>query len=226
MKQLFISTVSAMVDHETIFMASADFWGRIFDRLETGVHDNIDRTFVAIYKTLKAVDRVQYSLEMQRMNESNTERRILLSAIEARLKGKNVIVIGRDQEHIQQLESEFFRLIDLVKPLLNNRHGNVDILTRGRISFISMISHKCEGFDWVQRRLKGMDKKDVLYIAPSLVNQHYAPILAEYKQNSREISVSDFVNSLEQAIEQIAAARKNDSRSMVELAIDSGAKVL
>lgn len=226
MKQLFISTVSAMVDHETIFVASKDFWGKTFDRLETGVHDNIDRTFVAIYKTLKAADFVQNNYELKCLNEYDTERRILLSAIEARLQGKNVIVIGRDQTHTGEMEREFFRLIDLLKPLLNNRHGNVDILTRGRISFISMKSNRCDGFDWVQRRLKGMDKKDVLYIAPSLVNQHYAPILAEYKQNTREMSVSDFVNSLEQAVEQMAAARKTDSRSMLEIAVDSGAKAL
>ena len=212
MKQLFINTVSTMVDRETIFLASPEYWGQIFDKLESGKTENIDQTFVTIYRTLKTAEMVQSNPHIQRLSEEKNRRRVLLSAIEERLKGKWVIVVCLDKTQVKVMEREFFRLVNMVSPTLTTNHylnGNPEILNRGEIKFVSIKSSSASHFDWNKRRLMGMDIKDVVYIDPVLVNAHYAPILAEYKRNSSEVVLTDLMKSMESRVEMIDARRSD-----------------
>lgn len=210
MKQLFINTVSTMVDRETIFLASPEYWGQIFDKLESGKTENIDQTFVTIYRTLKTAEMVQSNPHIQRLSEEKNRRRVLLSAIEERLKGKWVVVVCLDKDQAKVLEHEFFRLINMVSSIFTTAYlpKLENILSSGEIKFVSIKSSSASHFDWNQRRLMGIDIKDVVYIDPVLVNAHYAPILAEYKRNSSEVVLTDLMKSMESRIEMIDARRK------------------
>ena len=219
MKSLFINSLLSLVDSETVFMASREYWGNIFDGLELGKTENIDPTFVTIYRTIKAVESVKKNPQFIRLNEMVATRRMLLAAIDSRLKGKAVSVICRDSQSVKILESEFFRMVGMVTSLLSNRHGDVDVLTRGSIRFVSLSSrHNHDSFSWSQRRINGMDSKDVVYISPALVTDHYKPIFAEYERNSSEIILSDSMQQIENAIVQMDTARAKKMKALTEQA--------
>lgn len=220
MKQLFINSLLSMVDSETVFMASREYWGNIFDAIEAGKTENIDPTFVTVYRTIKAVDLVKKNPQFNRLNEILATRRMLLAAIDSRLKGQNVVIVCRDQQSIKIIENEFFRLVGMVTSLLSlGGKGGVDMLTRGSIRFVSLSSRQNhDSFSWSQRRMHGMDSKDVFYIAPALVEAHYSPILAEYERNSSEIVLSDSMQKIENDIVQMDTSRAKKMKALAEQA--------
>lgn len=208
MKNLFIMTMLSMVDNETVFQGSWHFWGAIFDKLESGVTEGIDQTFVTVYKALKAADMVQHSLQFKRQNQLQQEQRILLSAIDQRLHGKYVYVICENNQMVRVAESAFFKLVDSFKPLLVERGLNIDLLAKGAIKFISLQGSAGQQFDWNAMRLYGMDQKDIVYVMPSVVDGHYKPLLEAYQRHLKNIEASDFVKLLEIELERDFPSRK------------------
>lgn len=201
MKQIFINTIKEMVDHKTFFNASSDFWGSTFDRIESGRLEGIDPTFITVYRTVKAMTNLQSSYRLSREEEYIQERRILLSAIEARLDGKCVHVLCASMAQVRQMEENFFTLIGKLKPILNSRDSNVALLHRGSIAFHVAQGLSGKGFEWGVGHVHGADIKDAVYVMPSVVFQHYGPLLNQYKKHSKLIDATDYVRRLELAID-------------------------
>lgn len=218
MKQLFIKTMLSMADSKTVFTASHEFWANIYDRITAGQTENIDQTFITIYQALKAADQIQNNYRLSPKEEFIQERRILLSAIEQRLKGKWVTVICHNPDQARLMQELFFKLVGDLKPLLNQRGSNVDLLAKGHIQFKAVRSIENQGFQWSNLRILGGDSKDVVYIMPSAVHEHYAPLLTEYKRNSKLLEASECVATLERYLEHI---RLNRDRGLDSLLVSN-----
>lgn len=217
MRQLFINTILNMVDNQSIFSASREYWGNVFDGLEAGNVENVDSTCLTVYKTIKAVGVVQNNPQYTRLDEKTATRRMLLASIEARLKGLSVWIVCRDNIAVKELERDFSNMVDQVTPLLYSRHGSENILKRGEIRFLSMSSRSnSDQFSWGQRSIQGAGFTDVVYIAPELLNYHYAPMFAEYKQNSSEIILSDFMQNIENAVMESGKNTSKNIQAFVE----------
>lgn len=202
MKKLFIQAMMNMVDNKTIFKAHPGFWGQIFDKIESGITDGVDPTFHTVYQTIKAVHLVQSSPDIKRQNNIEQEQQILLNAIDKRIQGRYVYIICLNQVESAHAEQAFFKLVDVLRPVLINRGITTDLLAKGAIRFININRAEYDGFNWATLRMPGIDPRDALYIMPSVVDRHYAPFMDAYKQHSREIEPSPFVKTLQVVIEQ------------------------
>lgn len=205
-----------MADNQTIFTSSHDFWASIYDRIEAGHTENIDASFLLIYRTIKTADAIQSNHRLTHQEKFNQERRILLSSIEHRLHGKWITIICENVEQAHRMQEHFFKLVGDLKPLLVSRSNNIDLLAKGGIKFKAVRSVENQGFDWSRLCISG-SRQDIVYVMPGAIYQHYEPILAEYKRNSQVIEPNDYVKTLERYLEHV---QHNRAQGFMRLEIE------
>lgn len=204
LKQLFIQTVTAMVDHKTVFACTPRFWGDMYDAIKNGQVQGIDQTYITIFRTIHCVKAAERDLGLQRENEYRKERRTLLSAIEHRINGLHVTVLCRDVSEKMRAERKFEELLSCVKAGYSSGELPDDYLTHGRMTFSHLTAeiHTNLSFGPYGFRLRGMDKKDKVLLMPSLLKHlmgAYEVYQSAYEQFDDEYRLSRFVGLADQA---------------------------
>lgn len=216
-KKLFIQTINSMVDLKTIFIAHPSFWSDVYDQIQRGLTDGIDQTFITIFKTIQAVNFIQKDPALIRADQEVKASRMLTSAIEYRMQGRHVTIVCEDIPDMRRAEEKYFELVELVKQGYPDTAKSAEILERGAINFIAITRnlHESISFDcFGNARMYGMDKKDILYILPWVIDKHWldrsAPYFTAYEAFSDDQKLSPMVQGVERALamKQIADAKR------------------
>lgn len=202
MKKQFILIMQRMADNQSIFQAGEKFWAGVYEKLDAGITAGIDSTFITVYKTLKTLDAVENDKTIQRQAQFDQEQRILLSAIDKRIAGSNVYLICASRTEAAMAEQAFFKLVDILTPVLKQRGFHADLLAKGAIRFMDIGRAEREGFSWTSLRIPGIGPHDLMYLMPSVIHRHYAPFIDAYKRHSQDLQLSDFVQGLKATVEQ------------------------
>lgn len=216
-KKLFIQTINSMVDMETIFIAHPSYWSDVYDRIQRGLTDGIDQTFITIFKTIQVVQQIQNNSALIRADQEVKASRMLTSAIEYRLQGRHVTIVCENIPDIRRAEEKYFELVELVKQGYPDTAQSAQILNKGSINFIAINRnlHESISFDCLgNARMYGMDKKDILYVLPWVIEKHWldrsVPHFKAYEAFSDDQKLSSMVEGVERALamKQIADAKR------------------
>lgn len=215
-KKLFIQAINGMVDLETIFVAHPSYWSDVYDRIQRGSTDGIDQTFITIFKTIQAVNQIQNNPALIRADQEVKASRMLTSAIEYRMQGRHVTIVCENVPDMRRAEEKYFELVELVKQGYPDTAKSAEILEKGAINFIAInpnLRHAIS-FDFTgNARMYGMDKKDILYVLPWVLDKHWldrsGPLTA-YEAFSDGQKLSPMVQGVERALamKQIADAKR------------------
>lgn len=216
-KKLFIQTINSMVDLKTIFIATPSYWSDVYDQIQRGLTDGIDQTFITIFKTIHIVQQIQNNPALIRADQEVKASRMLTSAIEYRMQGRHVTIVCEDVPDMRRAEEKYFELVELVKQGYPDTAKSAEILERGAINFVVIRPHLYQSisFDFSgHTRMYGMDKKDVLYILPWVLDKHWldrsVPHFKAYEAFSDDQKLSPMVQGVERAlaIKQIEEAKR------------------
>lgn len=216
-KKLFIQTINSMVDMETVFIAHPSYWSDVYDRIQRGLTDGIDQTFITIFKTIQAVQQIQNNSALIRADQEVKASRMLTSAIEYRIHGRHVTIVCENIPDIRRAEEKYFELVELVKQGYPDTAQTAEILNKGSINFIAINRnlHESISFDcFGNARMYGMDKKDILYVLPWVIDKHWldrsVPHFKAYEAFSDDQKLSSMVHGVERALamKQIADAKR------------------
>lgn len=216
-KKLFIQTINSMVDMKTIFIAHPSYWSDVYDRIQRGLTDGIDQTFITIFKTIQVVQQIQNNSALIRADQEVKASRMLTSAIEYRLQGRHVTIVCENIPDIRRAEEKYFELVELVKQGYPDTAQSAQILNKGSINFIAIrpILKQAISFDFSgNARVNGMDEKDILYVLPWVIEKHWldrsVPHFKAYEAFSDDQKLSSMVHGVERALamKQIADAKR------------------
>ena len=216
-KKLFIQTINSMVDMETIFIAHPSYWSDVYDRIQRGLTDGIDQTFITIFKTIQVVQQIQNNSALIRADQEVKASRMLTSAIEYRLQGRHVTIVCENIPDIRRAEEKYFELVELVKQGYPDTAQSAQILNKGSINFIVIrpLLKQAISFDFSgNARVNGMDEKDILYVLPWVIEKHWldrsVPHFKAYEAFSDDQKLSSMVHGVERALamKQIADAKR------------------
>lgn len=216
-KKLFIQTINSMVDMKPIFIAHPSYWSDVYDRIQRGLTDGIDQTFITIFKTIQVVQQIQNNSALIRADQEVKASRMLTSAIEYRLQGRHVTIVCENIPDIRRAEEKYFELVELVKQGYPDTAQSAQILKKGEINFIVIrpLLKQAISFDFSgNARMYGMDKKDILYVLPWVIEKHWldrsVPHFKAYEAFSDDQKLSSMVHGVERALamKQIADAKR------------------
>jgi len=216
-KKLFIQTINSMVDMKTIFIAHPSYWSDVYDRIQRGLTDGIDQTFITIFKTIQVVQQIQNNSALIRADQEVKASRMLTSAIEYRLQGRHVTIVCENIPDIRRAEEKYFELVELVKQGYPDTAQSAEILNKGSINFIVIrpLLKQAISFDFSgNARVNGMDEKDILYVLPWVIEKHWldrsVPHFKAYEAFSDDQKLSSMVHGVERALamKQIADAKR------------------
>lgn len=216
-KKLFIQTINSMVDMETIFIAHPSYWSDVYDRIQRGLTDGIDQTFITIFKTIQVVQQIQNNSALIRADQEVKASRMLTSAIEYRMQGRRVTIVCESIPDKCRAEEKFFELVELVKQGYPETAQSAEILNKGSINFIVIrpLLKQAISFDFSgNARVNGMDEKDILYVLPWVIEKHWldrsVPHFKAYEAFSDDQKLSSMVHGVERALamKQIADAKR------------------
>ena len=216
-KKLFIQTINSMVDMKTIFIAHPSYWSDVYDRLQRGLTDGIDQTFITIFKTIQVVQQIQNNSALIRADQEVKASRMLTSAIEYRMQGRRVTIVCESIPDKCRAEEKYFELVELVKQGYPETAQSAEILKKGEINFIVIrpLLKQAISFDFSgNARVNGMDEKDILYVLPWVIEKHWldrsVPHFKAYEAFSDDQKLSSMVHGVERALamKQIADAKR------------------
>jgi len=216
-KKLFIQTINSMVDFKTVFIAHPSYWSDVYDRLQAGLTDGIDQIFITIFKTIQVVQQIQNNSALIRADQEVKASRMLTSAIEYRMQGRRVTIVCESIPDKCRAEEKYFELVELVKQGYPETAQSAEILKKGEINFIVIrpLLKQAISFDFSgNARVNGMDKKDILYVLPWVIEKHWldrsVPHFKAYEAFSDDQKLSSMVHGVERALamKQIADAKR------------------
>ncbi len=216
-KKLFIQTINSMVDFKTVFIAHPSYWSDVYDRLQAGLTDGIDQTFITIFKTIQVVQQRQNNSALIRADQEVKASRMLTSAIEYRMQGRRVTIVCESIPDKCRAEEKYFELVELVKHGYPETAQSAEILKKWEINFIVIrpLLKQAISFDFSgNARVNGMDEKDILYVLPWVIEKHWldrsVPHFKAYEAFSDDQKLSSMVHGVERALamKQIADAKR------------------
>ncbi|OTG87915.1 hypothetical protein [Acinetobacter sp. ANC 3813] len=199
MRDLFIKTVvmarKGALSQEEIQRNYA-FLCTVFDDIERGKLSARTEQYVQTYDAVRAVMQVQ-AIEL-RNQEQKIKRRILLTAMEARLNGKKTFVVCSDAYELQRMREDFFELAEKHIKHALEADQITRLLERGEIRFIISSSDLLDFGSW---RIKGISKDQCCLLATDKAIAEYFKLPSGYKKYADDSNISAFVKVAEYAIE-------------------------
>lgn len=222
-KDLFITAVQSMVDCETIFMASAEFWGVTYDRIEAG-DKSVDATFTTIYKTINTISLIQNNPMLIRAEEDRNNRRMLLDALSQRINGYSVIVMSITSAESRYMQKQFFEMVDDLFADTSLNQQQLEDFNRGQLEFKvstdSVIRDVCLTHDGVG--LLGFMRNHKLFLTQETIKQRFIkkndPFVSLLNKYSAEKELDRFITKAEVTLKNKAEQRYKQLQMSLEIA--------
>lgn len=204
-RALFITTVICMVDLESIFTASPEYWGDTFDAIESG-ETNVDQVFVTIYKTIQTIIEIQNSPTILRVDGEQKDRRMLLDALDHRLKGHSVTIMTISPSQSRYLENEFFHITDDIFSDTKMSQEQKELFDLGLLNFIVATESRVRDIylkhDGIG--LEGYQPNHKIFLTQAVFKEHFIkrndPFISLMNKYSNDKEMSQFINRSEAVI--------------------------
>ncbi|GEM_PF-3116728 len=201
MKQQFIAAMQSLADEETIFPANSEFWEKIFNEIDSGKLNNIQREWDLVYRTIAFLNRTHYVVAKDSALEPYPGRkpvenlevaisRMLLTAIEYRLQQKSVAVICDSHEEKRRFQQKYENLLLKIGSQELEEYKDVNILdAKGGIDFL--VYQDSLKFDWQQMRIQG--SYCTCLVSPFLIRNRFSAQFHAYNRFMHWQALSPFV---------------------------------
>lgn len=221
-KELFIQAMHSMVDSERIFIASADFWSAMFDRINAG-EPNIDPTFVTVFKTVLTVLVIQDNPMLIRAEQEFKNRRMLLDALKHRLDGYSVTIMSNTVGESRYMQNLFFSIVDDLVDGTTLKAEQKERFDHGQISFnviheVTMRDIHITG-DGVG--LYGYSQNHKLFLTQAVYEERYIkrndPFITLMNKYTRCSTVDSFITKAEVTLRNKHEQRYKQQKAMIDI---------
>lgn len=216
MREQYIKVMQGLANGVTIFEATGEFWGKVYDSISSNQTGNIDDWWISPFVALKYLND-NFTLIPKfgtGMTEDRTalaekyaiDRRLCLTAIEHRINGEKVAIVVGSLEEKRRLTMIIAKLVEsLPQDLLKQRY--VDYQTILGLGELTIVAYRHGEFDWSRMLMMGRSSDHIHLVTQAAVMKSHSQYIDVYKRFTDASNCSEFVITSEEKIKQAAYMR-------------------